>query len=53
LKPSANEWHFITQALLSSLFCIGILNSDANAEEAINKAFEIEIAQNKVEPLHC
>jgi aspartokinase/homoserine dehydrogenase 1 len=27
------------------------LNSDANdAEEAINKAFEIEIAQNKVEP---
>jgi aspartokinase/homoserine dehydrogenase 1 len=28
--------------------CIGILNSDANAaEEAINKAFEIEIAKIK------
>jgi aspartokinase/homoserine dehydrogenase 1 len=42
---------FITQASSEHSICIGILNSDANAaEEAINKAFEIEIAQNKVEP---
>ncbi|MBE0391544.1 bifunctional aspartate kinase/homoserine dehydrogenase I [Flavobacterium sp. PL002] len=42
---------FITQASSEHSICIGILNADANnAEEAINKAFEIEIAQNKVEP---
>lgn len=42
---------FITQASSEHSICIGILNSDAeNAEIAINKAFEIEIAQNKVEP---
>ncbi len=42
---------FITQASSEHSICIGILNSDANiAEEAINKAFEIEISQNKVEP---
>lgn len=42
---------FITQASSEHSICIGILNSDANiAEEAINKAFEIEILQNKIEP---
>ncbi|NRS89794.1 aspartokinase/homoserine dehydrogenase 1 [Flavobacterium sp. 7E] len=42
---------FITQASSEHSICIGILNADANnAEEAINKAFEVEIAQNKVEP---
>ena len=42
---------FITQASSEHSICIGILNSDTNvAEEAINKAFEIEIAQNKVAP---
>ena len=41
---------FITQASSEHSICIGILNSDANAaEEAINKAFEIEILQNKIE----
>lgn len=42
---------FITQASSEHSICIGILNSDADvAEEAINKAFEVEILQNKVEP---
>jgi aspartokinase/homoserine dehydrogenase 1 len=42
---------FITQASSEHSICIGILNSDAEkAEIAINKAFEIEITQNKVEP---
>ncbi|RDI57397.1 bifunctional aspartate kinase/homoserine dehydrogenase I [Flavobacterium glaciei] len=42
---------FITQASSEHSICIGILNSDADvAEEAINKAFEVEISQNKVEP---
>jgi aspartokinase/homoserine dehydrogenase 1 len=42
---------FITQASSEHSICIGILNSDAdNAEEAINKAFANEIAQNKIEP---
>ena len=42
---------FITQASSEHSICIGILNSDANAaEEAINKAFEVEISQNKIEP---
>lgn len=42
---------FITQASSEHSICIGILNSDAeNAEIAINKAFEIEIGQNKIEP---
>ena len=42
---------FITQASSEHSICIGILNSDAaNAEQAINKAFEIEILQNKIEP---
>jgi len=42
---------FITQASSEHSICIGILNSDAEvAEIAINKAFEIEIAQNKVDP---
>ena len=42
---------FITQASSEHSICIGILNSDAEvAEIAINKAFEIEIAQNKIDP---
>ena len=42
---------FITQASSEHSICIGIQNSDAEiAETAINKAFEIEIAQNKVDP---
>ncbi|WP_026713825.1 bifunctional aspartate kinase/homoserine dehydrogenase I [Flavobacterium daejeonense] len=42
---------FITQASSEHSICIGILNSDAEvAENAINKAFEIEIAQNKIDP---
>ena len=42
---------FITQASSEHSICIGIQNSDAAiAQEAINKAFEIEIFQNKIEP---
>jgi aspartokinase/homoserine dehydrogenase 1 len=42
---------FITQASSEHSICIGILNLDADvAEEAINKAFEVEILQNKIEP---
>ena len=42
---------FITQASSEHSICIGILNADAEtAEQAINKAFEIEIAQNKIDP---
>jgi aspartokinase/homoserine dehydrogenase 1 len=42
---------FITQASSEHSICIGILNSDADvAEDSINKAFEVEISQNKVEP---
>jgi aspartokinase/homoserine dehydrogenase 1 len=42
---------FITQASSEHSICIGILNSDAEiAEIEINKAFEIEIAQNKIDP---
>lgn len=42
---------FITQASSEHSICIGILNSDADtAERAINKAFEIEIIQNKIDP---
>lgn len=42
---------FITQASSEHSICIGILNLDADiAEEAINKAFEIEILQNKIDP---
>ncbi len=41
---------FITQASSEHSICIGILNADAdNAEKAINKAFELEIAQNKID----
>jgi aspartokinase/homoserine dehydrogenase 1 len=41
---------FITQASSEHSICIGILNSDADvAENAINKAFQIEIAQNKID----
>lgn len=42
---------FITQASSEHSICIGILNADAeNAEQAINRAFEVEITQNKVDP---
>jgi len=42
---------FITQASSEHSICIGILNADADvAEEAINNAFEVEIAQNKIDP---
>ncbi|MBP6586721.1 MAG: bifunctional aspartate kinase/homoserine dehydrogenase I, partial [Flavobacterium sp.] len=42
---------FITQASSEHSICIGILNSDAEkAENAINKAFANEIAQNKIDP---
>jgi aspartokinase/homoserine dehydrogenase 1 len=42
---------FITQASSEHSICIGILNEDANnAQIAIDKAFELEISQNKIEP---
>ena len=42
---------FITQASSEHSICVGILNSDAdNAEDAVNKAFANEIAQNKIDP---
>lgn len=42
---------FITQASSEHSICIGILNADADkAKQAIDSAFEIEIAQNKVDP---
>lgn len=42
---------FITQASSEHSICIGILNSDADtAENAINKAFEVEISQSKIQP---
>ncbi|UQD57296.1 bifunctional aspartate kinase/homoserine dehydrogenase I [Flavobacterium sp. K5-23] len=41
---------FITQASSEHSICIGILNTDAQvAENAINKAFETEISQNKID----
>lgn len=42
---------FITQASSEHSICIGILNADAErAKTAIDKAFELEIAQNKIDP---
>ncbi len=42
---------FITQASSEHSICIGILNADADrAKTAIDKAFEMEIAQGKVDP---
>lgn len=42
---------FITQASSEHSICIGILNSDANkAKSAIDRAFEVEITQGKVDP---
>ena len=42
---------FITQASSEHSICIGILNSDADAAEiAINRAFSVEILQNKIDP---
>jgi aspartokinase/homoserine dehydrogenase 1 len=42
---------FITQASSEHSICIGILNADAErAKVAINKAFELEITQNKIDP---
>ncbi|MGC4039568.1 MAG: bifunctional aspartate kinase/homoserine dehydrogenase I [Flavobacterium sp.] len=42
---------FITQASSEHSICIGILSSDANrAKSAIDKAFELEISQGKIDP---
>ena len=42
---------FITQASSEHSICIGILNAEAdNAKAAIDAMFEIEIAQNKIDP---
>jgi aspartokinase/homoserine dehydrogenase 1 len=42
---------FITQASSEHSICIGILNEDAEAAETvINRAFEIEILQHKIDP---
>lgn len=42
---------FITQASSEHSICIGILNASADkAKTAIDRAFEIEIGQNKIEP---
>lgn len=42
---------FITQASSEHSICIGVLNEDADqAEKAINKGFELEIVQNKIDP---
>jgi len=42
---------FITQASSEHSICIGILNQEAeNAQKAIDKTFELEIAQNKIDP---
>jgi len=42
---------FITQASSEHSICIGILNADAErAKTAIDKAFELEIAQAKIDP---
>jgi aspartokinase/homoserine dehydrogenase 1 len=42
---------FITQASSEHSICIGILNADADkAKTAIDKAFELEIAQAKIDP---
>jgi aspartokinase/homoserine dehydrogenase 1 len=42
---------FITQASSEHSICIGILNADADrAKTAIDRAFELEIAQNKIDP---
>jgi aspartokinase/homoserine dehydrogenase 1 len=40
---------FITQASSEHSICIGILNSDADTLK-LNKAFEVEILQNKIKP---
>ncbi|MDI1256205.1 MAG: bifunctional aspartate kinase/homoserine dehydrogenase I [Flavobacterium sp.] len=42
---------FITQASSEHSICIGILNAEADkAKNAIDKAFELEISQNKIDP---
>ncbi len=42
---------FITQASSEHSICIGILNTDADkAQKAIDKAFELEIAQGRIDP---
>lgn len=42
---------FITQASSEHSICIGIQNSDAeNAQSAIDKVFELEISQQKIDP---
>ncbi len=43
---------FITQASSEHSICIGILNQDADkAKIAIDRTFELEINQNKIEPI--
>jgi hypothetical protein len=45
------QCRFYYSSLLRTFNCIGILNSDADiSETAINKAFEVEILQNKIKP---
>ena len=42
---------FITQASSEHSICIGILNSDSKqAKKSIDKGFELEIAQSKIDP---
>ena len=42
---------FITQASSEHSICIGILNTDATkAQEAIDRAFDFEISQSKIDP---
>lgn len=42
---------FITQASSEHSICIGILNADADkARKAIDKAFELELSQGKIDP---
>jgi bifunctional aspartokinase / homoserine dehydrogenase 1 len=43
---------FITQASSEHSICIGLLNQDAEkAKSAIDNTFELEISQNKIEPI--
>jgi aspartokinase/homoserine dehydrogenase 1 len=41
---------FLCVASSEHSICIGILNSDSDIRTAINKAFEVEILQNKIKP---
>jgi aspartokinase/homoserine dehydrogenase 1 len=51
LSQNAINVIFITQASSEHSICVGILNQDAEkAKMAIDTAFELEIAQNKIDP---